>query len=247
MPLTTPGSTYVSDACQLRTAIADASVSRVVLLGGWYDMTDGCGGAGGTELAIARSMSLEAAPGGTVTLDGGRTSSAPTRLLSVASSCVVELHELVFHSATGPALLFYGTVTMRRCVVRHSQLAIRVDSGGRLTMHDCLVHDNGGASDGGSGCGLHVGPTRQEQAGGEATLLRCVFTDNDPGPQGKGDGVISTQGRNTKLTMINCSVGSHEHRAGTRRERRGGPPACTSRAAGVTPLRGTPRSRRASS
>ena len=77
--------TAVSTSAGLTSALANTTVSRIVLASGTYNLI--------AELSITRSVILEAAAGATVTLNAQASSSSPRRVLNInpGSSGVVQL------------------------------------------------------------------------------------------------------------------------------------------------------------
>ena len=77
--------TVVSDVAGLTSALADASVARIVVAAGYYALN--------AELSVTRAVVIEAAVAGTVVLDAQATSLSQRRVLNInaGSSGVVQL------------------------------------------------------------------------------------------------------------------------------------------------------------
>ena len=87
--------TVVSDVAGLTTALADASVGRIVLAAGHYSLA--------AELSVTRSVVLEAAVAGAVVLDAQADASSRRRVMSInpGSSGVVGVVQLIGLNITG--------------------------------------------------------------------------------------------------------------------------------------------------
>jgi hypothetical protein len=115
-----PGSQYAYSSSDLKAALGDSAVSRIVLKAGTYEFdNDMCSNEGGSALCIDRDVTIEAELAGTVVLNA----KGARRVIYVAAAGRAELvrlnitggqaHHVSFSACTAlnfhPSPLIYGT------------------------------------------------------------------------------------------------------------------------------------------
>ena len=170
--------TAVSTVAGLTSALANTTVSRIVLASGTYYLT--------AQLSITRSVILEAAAGATVTLNAQASSSSPRRVLYInpGSSGVVQLIRLGITGGYvagagnngGGVGINVGTVTFSSCTIT-GNIAQNGDDGGvfindgTVTLSSCNITRNTAYFWGG---GVYV-------ESGTVSFLSCTITGNFAG------------------------------------------------------------------
>ena len=133
--------TQVSTSAGLTSALANTAVSRIVLASGTYNLT--------SELSITRSVVLEAAVAGLVTLNAQASSSSQRRVLSInpGSSGVVQLIGLSITGGYNSDVRAHSKFPIAPMEFSHI-LRVRLQGGGvyvyrgSVTFSSCTITDN---------------------------------------------------------------------------------------------------------
>jgi len=146
LPPLQPGSRYAISSSELRAALNDNAVSRIVLVAGTYEFADSmCLNEGSSALCINRNVTIEAEVAGSVVLDA----KGARRVIYVSTAGWAELVGLNITGGAAYNVSFLASI-LNPYVTSHRRLyhiifylqggGILIDGSADLT--DCNIHDN---------------------------------------------------------------------------------------------------------